>query len=202
MAEVIPLTRVRTRGLTIDRSRLEPTTGAPQEIYVLFTGFAETLSARQGGQPTGERAGGGVTVIHFRPIGFLMPLDHPSGLSPVETDAFKARLAAEDCDARVRVCLCRDPRAGDSIRHRPAFAGRHRGAARLVADAVGPLATDARRGRLCRRVRDGRRSGRDSPIEQPAALEGGLPCLTCSTSPSASSDSSRSGAIVKLCDRV
>lgn len=110
MAEVIPLTRVRTRGLTIDRSRLEPTTGAPQEIYVLFTGFAETLRAVMVASQLASATRGGVTVIHFRPIGFLMPLDHPSGLSPVETDAFKARLAAENCGARVRVCLCRDPR--------------------------------------------------------------------------------------------
>jgi hypothetical protein len=110
MAEVIPLTRTQTRGLTVGRSRLEPTTGAPQEVYVLFTGFAETLRAIRVASQLASATRGGVTVIHFRPIGFLMPLDHPSGLSPVETDAFKARLAAEDCGVRVRVCLCRDPR--------------------------------------------------------------------------------------------
>ena len=110
MAEVIPLTRARTRGLTIGRPRLEPTTGAPQEVYVLFTGVAETLRAVRVASQLASATRGGVTVIHFRPIGFLMPLDHPSGLSPVETDAFKARLAAEDCGARVHVCLCRDPR--------------------------------------------------------------------------------------------
>jgi hypothetical protein len=87
-----------------------PPTRAPHEVYVLFTGFAETLRAVRVASQLASATGGGVTVIHFRPIGFLMPLDHPSGLSPVETDAFKARLTAEGCDARVRVCLCRDPR--------------------------------------------------------------------------------------------
>lgn len=87
-----------------------PTTRAPQEVYVLFTGFTETLSAVRVASQLASAVGGGVTVVHFRPIGFLMPLDHPSGLSPVETDAFKAGLAAEECDACVRVCLCRDPR--------------------------------------------------------------------------------------------
>jgi hypothetical protein len=87
-----------------------PTTRAPHEVYVLFTGFTETLSAVRVASQLASAVGGGVTVVHFRPIGFLMPLDHPSGLSPVETDAFKAGLAAEACDARVRVCLCRDPR--------------------------------------------------------------------------------------------
>jgi hypothetical protein len=110
MAEVIPLTRDRTGGLTIGRPRLEPTTGAPPEVYVLFTGFVETLRAVRVASQLASATRGDVTVIHFRPIGFLMPLDHPSGLSPVETDAFKARLAAVDCDARVRVCLCRNAR--------------------------------------------------------------------------------------------
>jgi hypothetical protein len=110
MAEVISLTRARTRGLTIGHPRVEPTTGAPQGVYVLFTGFAETLRAVRVASQLASATRGGVTVIHFRPIGFLMPLDHPSGLSPVETDAFKARLAAVDCDARVRVCLCRNAR--------------------------------------------------------------------------------------------
>jgi hypothetical protein len=87
-----------------------PPTRAPQEVYVLFTGFTETLSAVRVASQLASATGGGVTVVHFRPIGFLMPLDHPSGLSPVETDAFKAGLAAEECDASVRVCLCRDPR--------------------------------------------------------------------------------------------
>jgi hypothetical protein len=87
-----------------------PTTGAPQEVYVLFTGLEETLHAVRVASQLATATRGGVTVIHFRPIGFLMPLDHPSGLSPVETDAFKARLNAENCGARVRVCLCRDPR--------------------------------------------------------------------------------------------
>jgi hypothetical protein len=110
MAEVIPHTPARTRGLTTGRPRLEPTTAAPQEVYVLFTGFAETLRAVRVASQLASAIGSGVTVVHFRPIGFLMPLDHPSGQSPVETDAFKAGLAAEDCDVRVRVCLCRDPR--------------------------------------------------------------------------------------------
>ena len=110
MTEIIPLTRARTGGATSGRPGREPTTWAPQQVYVLFTNLEETLRAVRVAGRLASAIGGGVTVIHFRSIGFGAPLEHPAGLSPVETDAFRARLAAEDCDARVRVCLCRDTR--------------------------------------------------------------------------------------------
>ena len=110
MTEIIPITRARTGGTTSGRPGPEPTAWAPQQVYVLFTDLEETLGAVRVARRLASAIGGGVTVIHFRSIGFGAPLEHPAGLSPVETEAFRARLAAEDCDARVRVCLCRDAR--------------------------------------------------------------------------------------------
>jgi hypothetical protein len=110
MTEIIPITRARTGGTTSGRPGSEPTAWAPQKVYVLFTNFDQTLGAVRVAGRLASAMGGDVTVVHFRSIGFGAPLDHPSGLSPVETDAFRARLAAEHCGARVRVCLCRDPR--------------------------------------------------------------------------------------------
>ena len=110
MTEIIPITRARAGGATSAAPGPESTTCAPRQVYVLFTSPEETLGAVRVAGRLASAMGGGVTVIHFRSIGFGSPLEHPAGLSPVETEAFRARLAAEDCDARVRVCLCRDAR--------------------------------------------------------------------------------------------
>jgi len=80
------------------------------DVYVIFTSIDETLRAVRVARRLARAMRSGVTIVHFRPIGFGAPLEEPAGLSPVETDAFKARLEAEDCDARIRVCVCRDAR--------------------------------------------------------------------------------------------
>jgi hypothetical protein len=110
MTENIPITRSRTCDTTSGRPGPEPTAWAPQKVYVLFTNLDETLGAVRVAGRLASAMGSDVTVVHFRSIGFGSPLEHPAGLSPVETEAFRARLAAEVCDARVRVCLCRDAR--------------------------------------------------------------------------------------------
>jgi hypothetical protein len=110
MTEIIPITRARTSDTASGSPGREQATWAPQQIYVLFTSPEETLGAVRVARRLASTTGSGVTVIHFRSIGFGAPLDHPAGLSPVETEAFRARLAAEDGDVRVRVYLCRDVR--------------------------------------------------------------------------------------------
>jgi hypothetical protein len=110
MAEIIPLARVLAGATPSGRPGPDLTAEAPQQVYVLFTDLEETLRAVRVASPLARTTGGGVTVVHFRSIGFAAPLDHPTGLSPVETESFKTRLAAEDGDARARVCLCRNPR--------------------------------------------------------------------------------------------
>jgi hypothetical protein len=110
MTEIIPITRARTSDTASGHAGREPATWAPQQVYVLFTSPEETLVAVRVAKRLASAIGGGVTVIHFRSIGFGAPLEHPAGLSPVETDAFRARLAAEDGGALVRVYLCRDAR--------------------------------------------------------------------------------------------
>ena len=110
MTEFIPLTRARTGGTTSGRAGRGSVTWAPRQVYVVFTDREETLRAVRVAGRLARAIGGGVTVIHFRSIGFGAPLEDPGGLSPVETETFRARLAAEDCDVRVGVCLCRDAR--------------------------------------------------------------------------------------------
>jgi hypothetical protein len=51
-----------------------------------------------------------LTLIHFRSVPYQLPVDGPIGISPVETDAFVARLEAEGLKIRVRVYVCRNQR--------------------------------------------------------------------------------------------
>jgi hypothetical protein len=91
---------------------LEPSDPAirTDAVYAVYTSIEDTLAAVRVAGNFAKALGVPVTLIHFRTIPYALPVDEPSGLSPVETDAFIARLRAEDLDVRVRVCLCRDAR--------------------------------------------------------------------------------------------
>jgi len=77
-------------------------------VHVLFTSIDETLAAVRTAGDFAKALGVPVTVVHFRPVPYPLPVDAPCGVSPVETDAFIARLRAEGADIRVRVYMCRD----------------------------------------------------------------------------------------------
>lgn len=80
-------------------------------MSVVFTSVDATLAAIRVARRFAEAMGTGVTLVHFQPVAFAAPLEAPPGLSPVETDAFRAHLEAEGGgDTRVRVFVCRDPR--------------------------------------------------------------------------------------------
>jgi hypothetical protein len=79
-------------------------------VYLVFTSFEETLAAIPVASRLARALRSRLTVVHFKPVAFGAPLEHPCGLSPVETNEFRARLEAESCDAEARVCLCREAR--------------------------------------------------------------------------------------------
>jgi hypothetical protein len=98
---------VATGAAAVDHSRSAVRTDT---VYVVFTSIDETLVAVRVAQPLADAMGVPVTVVHFRTVPFALPVTEPTGVSPVETEAFIARLRAESVDARVRVYLCRDER--------------------------------------------------------------------------------------------
>jgi hypothetical protein len=110
MQEVIELGPQTPDVGGLSPSRHESWSIGSGDVYVIFTSLDETLRAIRVARRLARAMKSGVTVVHFRPIGFGAPLEEPTGQSPVETEAFKARLEAEDCDTRLRVCLCRDAR--------------------------------------------------------------------------------------------
>ena len=84
---------------------------ATDRVYLLFTSFEETLAAIPVASRLAQALRSRLMVIHFKPVAFGAPLEDPCGLSPVETNEFRARLEAEQSDAEARVCVCRDARA-------------------------------------------------------------------------------------------
>jgi hypothetical protein len=102
---------------------------ATDRVYLLFTSFEETLAAIPVASRLARALRSRLTVIHFKPVSFGAPLEYPCGLSPVETNEFRTRLEAEDCEAEAKVCVCRDAGAALSavFRNRSLVVlGRHR----------------------------------------------------------------------------
>jgi hypothetical protein len=116
-------------------------------VHVVFTSFEDTLAAARVGHQLAGVMGVPLRLVHFRTVPYVMAVDDPAGISPIETDLFIEQLRSEGIEARARVYLCRHERRAIPMafkRHSMiVIAGRHRrwatGAERLRRDleAVG-----------------------------------------------------------------
>jgi hypothetical protein len=88
-------------------------------VYVVFTSIDGTLAAVRVAGNFAKAFGVPVTLIHFRTVPYARSVDEPTGMSPVETEAFIARLRAVTLDTRVRVYVCRDGRRAIPQAFRP-----------------------------------------------------------------------------------
>ena len=79
-------------------------------VYVLFTSIDDTMDAVRVADGLARAMDVPLTLVHFRTIPYALPVDRPTGLSPVETQWFAERLRAEGLAVRVRVYLCRNER--------------------------------------------------------------------------------------------
>ena len=100
-------------------------------VYVVHTSSIEqTLTAVRVARSFATTFGVPVTVVHIRAIPYALPVDEPTGISPVEADAFLSRLRAESFDVSVREYLCRDRRSAVPVAFKPhsliVVAGRRR----------------------------------------------------------------------------
>jgi hypothetical protein len=79
-------------------------------VYVVYTSTDETLAAL--------RIAGGFAValnvplilVHYRTVPYPLPVDFPTGVSPIHSEEFLERLRAEEIAVVGRVYLCRDDR--------------------------------------------------------------------------------------------
>jgi hypothetical protein len=79
-------------------------------VYVVYTSTDETLAALRtaGGFAAALRAT--LILVHYRAVPYPLPVDGPTGISPIQTETFLERLRAEPVEVERRVCLCRDGR--------------------------------------------------------------------------------------------
>jgi hypothetical protein len=107
---------MKTTTTTIQIDRVPGDCGAPairtNAVYVVFTNVEETMAALRTASAFAWPMGIPVTLVHVRPIPYALPVDMPSGISPIETDGFGRQLEREGLDVQARVYLCRDERRG------------------------------------------------------------------------------------------
>jgi hypothetical protein len=110
MAEIVETFRPRTAATRHESAEGRSPQSAARQVYVVFTSVEETLRAVRVAARFARALHAAITIVHFRPVPFGAPLEAPSGLSPAEADEFTSRLETEECQAAVRVCVCRDAR--------------------------------------------------------------------------------------------
>ncbi len=91
-----------------DPRQFEESAVRTDAVSVIYTGFDDTLEAARVGAAMATQMAVPLRIVHFRTVPRQLDVEHPGGLSPVETDAFTTRLVDEGIAARVRVFLCRD----------------------------------------------------------------------------------------------
>jgi hypothetical protein len=83
---------------------------ATDAVYVVFTTVPGTLAAVRVAGVVSGAMGVPLRLIHFRTVPSPLPVDAPTGLSPIETAEFAAQLRSQGYDVSLHVYLCRDAR--------------------------------------------------------------------------------------------
>lgn len=89
--------RAGQHGSTIDTNR----------VYVVYTSFADALAAIRVAAGFAKPLAVPVILVHMGTVPYTLPVDAPTGVSPIETKAFRDQLRADGVDVRVSVFLCR-----------------------------------------------------------------------------------------------
>jgi hypothetical protein len=81
-------------------------------VYVVYTSIDGTLAAVRIASELAHALSVPLTLVHPRTVPYVLPVDGPNGLSPVQTDAFVNRIRdagrRAGVDVRVRIYLCRE----------------------------------------------------------------------------------------------
>jgi hypothetical protein len=79
-------------------------------VYVLYTSTEETFMALRVANGFAAALSVPLILIHYRTVPYPLAVDRPTGISPIEAEAFQERLQAEHLSVDCRVILCRDER--------------------------------------------------------------------------------------------
>ena len=119
MSQVIKLASAAVEARRGPRLEYRDPAVRTDTVYVVYTSIDGTLAAVKVAGDFARAIGVPVTLIHFRTVPYALSVDEPTGLSPVETEAFIARLQTVTVDIRVRVYVCRDGRRAIPLAFRP-----------------------------------------------------------------------------------
>ena len=79
-------------------------------VYVVYTSTDETFAALRIAGGFARALCVPLILVHYRAVPYPLPVDSPTGVSPIQSEAFLERLRGERLDVQSRVCLCRDGR--------------------------------------------------------------------------------------------
>ena len=119
MTQIIQLPSAAVGNPSAPRVRHDGPAIRTDTVYAVFTTIDDTITAVRAAGDFAQPLGIPVTLVHFRTVPYTLAVDQPTGISPVETDEFAARLSAECLDVNVRVYLCRDKRQAISTAFKP-----------------------------------------------------------------------------------
>ena len=88
-------------------------------VYAVATSVEESITAVRVAGGLAEAIGVPVTLIHFQPVSYALPVDEPGAVSPLETAECLDKLRQQGFDLRIRVCLCRDPKQAIPMTFKP-----------------------------------------------------------------------------------
>jgi hypothetical protein len=77
-------------------------------VYVLYTSTEETFMALRVANGFAAALSIPLILVHYRAVPYPLAVDGPTGISPIQAEAFQERLQAEHLDVDCRVYLCRD----------------------------------------------------------------------------------------------
>lgn len=117
MNKIITLPRVLAR----DAVRNEPEFRGVRTngVYVIFTSPEATLAAARAADDLAAAMNAPLTVVHFRPVPYALPLTERTRIPNMETEALASQLRKEGITADVCVYLCRSEHDAAVLTLRP-----------------------------------------------------------------------------------
>jgi len=79
-------------------------------VYVVYTSPDETFAALRIAGGFASALNVPLILVHYRTVPYPLPVDVPTGISPIQSEEFLERLRVERIDVVGRVYLCRDDR--------------------------------------------------------------------------------------------
>src|SRR5262245_26673521 len=75
-------------------------------VYVVYTSIDETFAALRIAAGFATALNVPLILIHYRTVPYPLPVDGPTGISPIQSEEFLERLGTERLDVQSRVHLC------------------------------------------------------------------------------------------------